>query len=256
MRCPKCYFEAASEFSECPRCGVIVSKIKPKESCEIDYKANKSLVPCITCSTKISVNARFCPVCGEPTKKFKGGYLIVSAIVAIIIALVVLFLPTKKAENLPKKINQKSYNSTSMEKLATNTDKKISFDDLELIYQDVYWYEKTNNIFIPTLRYKILNKSDKKLNNLAIRAVYVQYDDSVFSQTTDYITDLDPGLTSQCRRLSANKGYETIVGLRGNTMTLNLYGKLQGQEKLLSTLTLTDMQIKSRYEELEDSLCQ
>ena len=244
MRCPKCDFEAASEFNECTRCGVIVSKIKPKKPLEIDSSTNTSLVTCLTCSTQISVNAHCCPVCGEPRKKSKGGYLVASAVVAIIIGLTLLLLPTKKAGTLPPRAT-----------LLTNPDNKVTFDDLELTYQDVYWYQHQDARCIPTLKYKIHNKSNQNLKNLSVRAVYVQSDNSVFSQTTDHIPNLDPGLTTQCRRLSADTGYATMVGVRGKTMTLNLYGNLQGQEKLLSTLTLTDMQVKSRYEELKNSLC-
>lgn len=60
--CPACGVCNSGTFSECPSCGIIVSKYKEKEI----IKENPLLEKCNACGGQVSKNATACPHCGEP----------------------------------------------------------------------------------------------------------------------------------------------------------------------------------------------
>jgi len=92
--CPSCHYAASEEFSECPRCGLVLSKYEPpqQQSGPEQPPGEKKFDP-------TSINAR--PVKSEvATYVFKMAYAL-AAVALVAAAIVILTKVSKSVESLP-----------------------------------------------------------------------------------------------------------------------------------------------------------
>jgi len=88
--CPSCNYSAdRDEFQTCPKCGLVIRKYyKHKQQNVIETFSG--LIACKICGGEISINAPFCPKCGEPpqagTKYYPGSGLLIACLIIAIVA--------------------------------------------------------------------------------------------------------------------------------------------------------------------------
>lgn len=277
IQCPNCKHEGTVPDDKVPDSGLSVNCPK----CSTKFQITSQLSPiskpeiyCPKCGTG-QVKSDACTNCGiifykflnsktdnKPgtKQKFPSNNNInkLYAIVCILVVATAISIVTINSQRkTPPKENNNITTVYSITPVAPYkvAESESTFSDIEFSHVDAYWYQRISAVCVPTIKLKVRNNGNKKLKHMPIRAVFLQNDSSVFTQLDGSFNDLDPGITSECLRLSSRKGYVTYQGVRGKTLTLNLYATMNGDEKLVRTITLTDAQVKHSDHEDKDFSC-
>jgi hypothetical protein len=257
MECPKCNYCSITSFEVCPNCGIIISKIKHSSN-TLKPNINTKIVSCLACGNAISANAETCPSCGEPNKKpfLKNSSIYIIILLSIIIIILTSYIIIGNNKSSSTNISSRNGNSNQTGSTSKASDDLREIGDLvELAYFDTYWKQTSDFVCSPTVKYKIRNISNKKLNNISLRAVFLKNNAEIFSQASDMLYNFDTGLTSECKIMTGDIGYNSMAGVRGKTLTMNLYASINGREKLIKSETLTDVNVKDQDKEMQDTNC-